>query len=127
MAEEGAPINHQYKGNVNESVVRSYDDEMKFLKRLTPWKFEIAKGFVPNMNVHGTFYVNDSLEELVLDELRTHCSVGGYGGFLPAIKQIANVAALPGIVGSSIGLPDLHSGYGFAIGNVNQFESIHFI
>ena len=31
-------------------------------------------------------------------------------------KQIANVAALPGIVGHSVGLPDVHSGYGFAIG-----------
>ena len=38
------------------------------------------------------------------------------GGFLPGVKQIANVAALPGIVGHSVGLPDVHSGYGFAIG-----------
>ena len=46
----------------------------------------------------------------------------GYGGFLPAVKQIANVAALPGIVKSSIALPDCHSGYGFAIGNVAAFD-----
>jgi tRNA-splicing ligase RtcB (3'-phosphate/5'-hydroxy nucleic acid ligase) len=32
------------------------------------------------------------------------------------------VAALPGIVGRSIGLPDVHSGYGFAIGNVAAFD-----
>ena len=32
------------------------------------------------------------------------------------------VAALPGIVRHSIGLPDLHSGYGFAIGNVAAFD-----
>ena len=38
------------------------------------------------------------------------------------MKQIANVAALPGIVGRSIGLPDLHSGYGFSIGNVAAFD-----
>ena len=31
--------------------------------------------------------------------------------FLPAVKQIANVAALPGIVGHSIAMPDVHSGY----------------
>lgn len=37
------------------------------------------------------------------------------------MKQIANVAALPGIVHKSIGLPDVHSGYGFAIGNVAAF------
>ena len=38
------------------------------------------------------------------------------------MKQIANVAALPGIVGKSIALPDVHSGYGFAIGNVAAFD-----
>ena len=32
------------------------------------------------------------------------------------------VASLPGIVGGSIGLPDAHSGYGFAIGNVAAFD-----
>ncbi len=41
---------------------------------------------------------------------------------MPAVKQIANVAALPGIVGASIALPDVHSGYGFAIGNVAAFD-----
>lgn len=103
-------------------VVRSYDAEMKFIKRLTPWSFEIDKGFVPGMNVPGTFYVNDRLEGLMFDELRCSCSTGSYGGFLPAVKQIANVAALPGIVKKSIGLPDVHSGYGFAIGNVAAFD-----
>ena len=38
------------------------------------------------------------------------------------MKQIANVAALPGIVGRSIALPDVHAGYGFAIGNVAAFD-----
>ena len=42
--------------------------------------------------------------------------LSGTGGFLPGVKQIANVAALPGIVGYSVGLPDVHAGYGFAIG-----------
>ena len=30
-------------------------------------------------------------------------------GFLPAVKQIGNVASLPAIVKNSIGLPDVHS------------------
>lgn len=29
---------------------------------------------------------------------------------------------MPGIVGASIGMPDIHSGYGFAIGNVAAFD-----
>lgn len=34
------------------------------------------------------------------------------------LKQVRNVAHLPGIVGASIGMPDLHWGYGFPIGGV---------
>ena len=51
-----------------------------------------------------------------------HIFQSGQGGFLPAMKQIANVAALPGIVKRSIALPDVHSGYGFAIGNMAAFD-----
>ena len=29
---------------------------------------------------------------------------------------------IPGIVGKSVGLPDVHSGYGFAIGNMAAFD-----
>jgi tRNA-splicing ligase RtcB len=39
-----------------------------------------------------------------------------------AIRQVANVACLPGIVGRSIGMPDIHWGYGFAIGGVAAFD-----
>ncbi len=39
-----------------------------------------------------------------------------------AVKQVANVAQLPGIVGRSIGMPDIHWGYGFAIGGVAAFD-----
>ena len=50
-----------------------------------------------NSKVEGHFYVNKNLEVLMLEELR-NSSKGAIGGFLPAVKQIANVAALPGIV-----------------------------
>jgi tRNA-splicing ligase RtcB len=35
-----------------------------------------------------------------------------------AVEQVANVAHLPGIVGASYAMPDIHWGYGFAIGGV---------
>ena len=35
-----------------------------------------------------------------------------------AVEQVANVAALPGIVGASYAMPDMHWGYGFPIGGV---------
>ncbi len=35
-----------------------------------------------------------------------------------AVDQVANVAHLPGIVGASLAMPDIHWGYGFPIGGV---------
>jgi tRNA-splicing ligase RtcB (3'-phosphate/5'-hydroxy nucleic acid ligase) len=35
-----------------------------------------------------------------------------------SLQQVANVAHLPGIVGASIAMPDIHWGYGFPIGGV---------
>ena len=127
--------------------VRTYEEEMKFLSRNDATSWTIKPGFVPNMRVRrgvpspssctspgervmgrfltetrragrGPLTSNNALEDLVFDELKQQCAAAGHGGFLPAIKQIANVAALPGIVGCSMGMPDLHSGYGFTIGGV---------
>src|SRR6266581_1448415 len=39
-----------------------------------------------------------------------------------SIQQVANVAHLPGIVGPSIAMPDIHWGYGFPIGGVAAFD-----
>ncbi len=39
-----------------------------------------------------------------------------------SLKQVVNVAHLPGILKYSIGLTDLHWGYGFAIGGVAAFD-----
>src|SRR5947207_8551100 len=35
-----------------------------------------------------------------------------------SLEQAVNVAALPGIVGPSLAMPDIHQGYGFPIGGV---------
>ena len=40
-----------------------------------------------------------------------------------APQQAANVACLPGIVGSSMAMPDIHWGYGFPIGGVAAVDS----
>ena len=39
-----------------------------------------------------------------------------------SITQVANVAWLPGIVGRSLAMPDMHQGYGFPIGGVAAFD-----
>lgn len=39
-----------------------------------------------------------------------------------SLLQVANVAWLPGIVGHSLAMPDIHWGYGFPIGGVAAFD-----
>ncbi|MCX8043164.1 MAG: RtcB family protein, partial [Desulfobacterota bacterium] len=39
-----------------------------------------------------------------------------------SLVQVANVACLPGIVGNSLAMPDIHWGYGFPIGGVAAFD-----
>ena len=48
-------------------MVRSFDEEMRFIRKTGPCRFEIAKGFVPNMKVPGVFYVNEHLEHLMFE------------------------------------------------------------
>lgn len=39
------------------------------------------------------------------------------------LEQIANVAALPGLIGAALTMPDAHWGYGFPIGGVAAFDA----
>ena len=39
-----------------------------------------------------------------------------------SLAQAMNVAALPGIVGPSLAMPDIHQGYGFPIGGVAAID-----
>lgn len=41
------------------------------------------------------------------------------------LEQVRNVACLPGIVGYSIAMPDIHWGYGFPIGGVAAMDADH--
>jgi tRNA-splicing ligase RtcB (3'-phosphate/5'-hydroxy nucleic acid ligase) len=40
-----------------------------------------------------------------------------------SLLQVMNVATLPGIVGKSMAMPDIHWGYGFPIGGVAAFDA----
>ncbi|HEX3151369.1 MAG TPA: RtcB family protein [Gemmataceae bacterium] len=74
------------------------------LERIDPNCVRIPISYKPGMRVPGMIYVNDNLlEQLKKDQ---------------APDQVANVAFLPGIVGASIAMPDIHWGYGFCIGGV---------
>jgi len=76
-------------------------------ERIDPYRIKVPKGFVQGMRTEGIIYVDETLEqELELD----------------SVRQVANVATLPGIVGNSLAMPDIHTGYGFPIGGVAAFD-----
>jgi len=81
------------------------------LRRVDPCRWVIPRQ--GKMRVEGIIYADDPL----MEELASP----GHGGE-EAVRQVANVACLPGIVGRSIGMPDIHWGYGFAIGGVAAFD-----
>jgi len=60
------------------------------------------------MRVPGLIFSDTSLIKTVLGD--------------QSLTQVANVAALPGIVGHSLAMPDIHWGYGFPIGGVAAFD-----
>lgn len=109
---------------------RTFEEELKYLEKISHTKYRVNIGFVPNMIIPADVIVNQTLEEILLEELEETCccSTTGNaphkkkdGGFIPALKQMANVAALPGIV-KCLAMPDVHAGYGFCIGNVAAFD-----
>ena len=91
--------------------------------RVGPLEFELSRDWAPGMRVPARFFANEALLRLLADEA-ADAQAGGAsgGGFSSALQQLANVATLPGIVGASLGMPDIHAGYGFAIGNVAAFD-----
>eukprot|EP01012_Entosiphon_sulcatum_P019417 TRINITY_DN2428_c0_g1_i1.p1 TRINITY_DN2428_c0_g1~~TRINITY_DN2428_c0_g1_i1.p1 ORF type:complete len:515 (-),score=112.24 TRINITY_DN2428_c0_g1_i1:53-1597(-) len=105
---------------------RSFEGERQYIHRVSPVECQIAKGFQDGpapMNVPAKYYMTDEMDSLMMEELQQYSRRSDKtAGFLPCVKQLANVASLPGIVKWSIGLPDMHAGYGFAIGNVAAMD-----
>eukprot|EP01025_Chloroclados_australasicus_P033963 TRINITY_DN3476_c1_g1_i4.p1 TRINITY_DN3476_c1_g1~~TRINITY_DN3476_c1_g1_i4.p1 ORF type:complete len:755 (+),score=136.04 TRINITY_DN3476_c1_g1_i4:86-2266(+) len=87
------------------------------VKQVGECEFMVGKGYVKGMKVDARFYASN----LLLDQLISEVEAPG-GNFSPAMQQLANVATLPGIIGASLGMPDIHSGYGFAIGNIAAMD-----
>ncbi len=61
-----------------------------------------------NMRTTGIVYASEAmLPKIMADQ---------------SLQQVSDVACLPGIVGSSLAMPDIHWGYGFPIGGVAAFD-----
>ncbi|MEE8419715.1 MAG: RtcB family protein [Dehalococcoidales bacterium] len=76
----------------------------KILKRIDDYRWEIPVSYKDGMRVPGLVFTSQAMLERGWEE--------------QVFQQVANVAFLPGIVGHSLAMPDIHWGYGFAIGGV---------
>ena len=74
------------------------------LERVDAYRWRIPQRYNDEMRVPGLVYADDELVAQILED--------------NALHQVANVATLPGIVGYSLGMPDIHWGYGFPVGGV---------
>ena len=74
------------------------------LQKVDEFRWRIPQDYKSGMRVPGLIYADEGmLKQIVTDQ---------------APEQVANVAFLPGIVNYSLAMPDIHWGYGFAIGGV---------
>ncbi len=74
------------------------------IERIGPVLWRIPPDAKPGMRVPGLVYADD--------ELMTAIQRDG------SLEQVANAAALPGIVKASLAMPDIHQGYGLPVGGV---------
>lgn len=74
------------------------------LEKVDDYRWRIPESYKAGMRVPGLIYADRDMLQHILGE--------------QVLEQVANVAFLPGIVGHSLAMPDIHWGYGFPIGGV---------
>jgi len=79
------------------------------LEIIDEFRYRIPKSFRNCMTTDAVIFSDEKMIEMVKRD--------------NAPEQAANVACLPGIVGRSLAMPDIHWGYGFPIGGVAAFDS----
>jgi tRNA-splicing ligase RtcB len=78
------------------------------LIKIDDYHWKIPENYKTGMRVPGLIYTSKEMLESLREE--------------QALEQVANVAFLPGIVGYSFAMPDIHWGYGFPIGGVAAMD-----
>ena len=80
---------------------------MNVIERIDEFRVRLPK--TGGMRVDGIVYADERMmRDIQKDE---------------SLQQVRNVAHLPGIVGASIAMPDIHWGYGFPIGGVAAMDA----
>jgi tRNA-splicing ligase RtcB len=77
------------------------------LEKISAYEYRLPRQGA--MRVDGLVFVSPEMMEGIRED--------------PCLQQVQNVATLPGIVGASLGMPDIHWGYGFPIGGVAAFDA----
>jgi tRNA-splicing ligase RtcB len=77
------------------------------IERIDSYRWRIPRE--GGMLVDGIVYADERLMRDLRDD--------------PSLTQVQNVACLPGIVGASMAMPDIHWGYGFPIGGVAAMDA----
>ena len=78
------------------------------LEQIDEYRWRIPKSYKLGMRVDGLIFASKPMIEQIKQD--------------QAPEQVANVAFLPGIVGCSIAMPDIHWGYGFPVGGVAAMD-----
>ena len=78
------------------------------LEQIDEYRWRIPKDYKPGMRVDGLIFASKPMIAQIKQD--------------QAPEQVANVAFLPGIVGCSIAMPDIHWGYGFPVGGVAAMD-----
>ncbi|MFU8796515.1 MAG: RtcB family protein [Dehalococcoidia bacterium] len=78
------------------------------LIRVDDYRWKIPETYKTGMRVPGMIYASREMLEAMREDQTP--------------EQVANVAFLPGIVGYSLAMPDIHWGYGFPIGGVAAMD-----
>ena len=78
------------------------------LVKVDDYRWKIPEDYKAGMRVPGLIYASKEMLESMREE--------------QTLEQVANVASLPGIVGYSFAMPDIHWGYGFPIGGVAAMD-----
>jgi tRNA-splicing ligase RtcB len=77
------------------------------LEKVDDWRWRIPRE--GKMRVEGMVFADERIARDIQKD--------------QSLVQVANVATLPGIVGRSMAMPDIHWGYGFPIGGVAAFDA----
>jgi tRNA-splicing ligase RtcB len=81
------------------------------IEAIDAWRYRIPRDESRGMRTDVRVYASAALMEQIRKDL--------------SLEQAMNVATLPGIVGSSLAMPDIHQGYGFPIGGVAAMDWEH--